>query len=53
MEMVEETFLGHLRKETLVRRWEGKTMVVDVTRRVPASEEELYQLYVSGNPPEN
>jgi hypothetical protein len=53
MEMVEETFLGHLRKETLVRRWEGKTMVLDVTRRVPASEEELYQLYISGNPPEN
>jgi len=53
IEMVEETFLGHLRKDTLVRRWEGKTMVVDVTRRVPASEEELYQLYISGNPPEN
>jgi hypothetical protein len=53
IEMVEETFLGHLRKETLVRRWEGKTMVVDVTRRVPTSEEELYQLYISGNPPEN
>ncbi|MBI2189398.1 MAG: hypothetical protein HYU37_20050 [Acidobacteria bacterium] len=53
IEMVEETFLGHLRKEPLVRRWEGKTMVMDVTRRVPASEEELYQLYISGNPPEN
>jgi hypothetical protein len=52
MEMVEETFLGHLRKETLVRRWEGKTMVLDVTRRVPASETELYELYISGNPPE-
>jgi hypothetical protein len=52
MEMVEETFLGHLRKETLVRRWEGKTMIIDVTRRVPASENELYELYISGNPPE-
>lgn len=52
MEMVEETFLGHLRKETLVRRWEGKTMVIDVTRRVPASETDLYELYRSGNPPE-
>jgi hypothetical protein len=53
MEMVEETFLGHLRRETLVRRWEGRTMVVDITRRAPASEEQLYQLYLSGNPPEN
>jgi len=52
MEMAEETALGHLRKETLVKRWEGKTMVIDVTRKVPATEEELYQLYVSGNPPE-
>ncbi len=52
MEMAEETALGHLRLAPLVTRWEGKTMVVDVTRRVPASEEELYQLQVSGNPPE-
>ena len=52
MEMVEETALGHLRKEPLVKRWEGKTMVVDITRKVPASEEELYQLQISGNPPE-
>jgi len=52
MEMAEETTLGHLRKEPLVRRWEGKTMILDVTRRVPASEDELYQLQISGNPPE-
>ena len=52
MEMAEETALGHLRKEPLVRRWEGKTMIVDVTRRVPASEEALYQLQISGNPPD-
>jgi hypothetical protein len=52
IEMVEETTLGHLRKETLVKHWEGKTMVIDVTRRVPSTEEELYQLYISGNPPE-
>jgi hypothetical protein len=38
MEMAEETALGHLRKEPLVRHWEGKTMIVDVSRRVPASE---------------
>ena len=52
MEMAEETALGHLRKETLVKRWEGRTMAVDVTRKVPPTEEELYQLYLSGNPPD-
>lgn len=52
MEMAEETALGHLRRTPLVERWEGKTMIVDVTRRVPAAEEELYQLQISGNPPE-
>ena len=52
MEMAEETALGHLRRTPLVERWEGKTMILDVTRRVPASEEELYQLQISGNPPE-
>jgi hypothetical protein len=35
MELVEETFLGHLRKNQLVKRWEGDTMIVDVTRRIP------------------
>jgi hypothetical protein len=52
MEMAEETALGHLRREPLVKHWEGKTMAIDVTRKVPPSEEELYQLYISGNPPE-
>jgi hypothetical protein len=35
VELVEETFLGHLRKEQLVKRWEGETIILDVTRRVP------------------
>jgi hypothetical protein len=34
-ELVEETFLGHVRKEPLVKRWEGETIVLDVTRRIP------------------
>jgi hypothetical protein len=34
-ELVEETFLGHVRKEPLVKRWEGDTIVLDVTRRIP------------------
>ena len=35
LELVEETFLGHVRRNQLVRRWEGDTIVLDVTRRVP------------------
>ena len=34
-EMAEETALGHLRKQPLVRRWDGNTMRIDVTRKVP------------------
>lgn len=52
MEMAEETALGHLRTAPLVRRWDGKTMTIEVTRKVPASEEEIYQTQISGNPPE-
>jgi hypothetical protein len=35
LEFVEERFLGHLRKTPLVKHWEGDTIVLDVTRRVP------------------
>jgi hypothetical protein len=35
VELVEETFLGHLRKQQLVKHWEGETIILDVTRRVP------------------
>jgi hypothetical protein len=35
VELVEETFLGHLRKNQLVKRWEGDTIVVDITRKIP------------------
>ena len=34
-EFVEEFMYGHVRKEPLVRRWEGETMIVDITRKVP------------------
>src|SRR6516225_436719 len=50
VEMVEETMYGHLRKEQLVKHWEGKTMNVDITRKIPPAEE-VYERYVSGNPP--
>ena len=51
MEHVEETIYGHLRKEPLVQRWEGDTMIVDITRKVPPGEA-VYELQWSGNPPE-
>jgi len=34
-EMVEETIYGHLRKQQLVKHWEGDTMIVDITRKIP------------------
>ena len=33
VEMVEETFLGHLRKQQLVKHWEGDTIVIDSRAR--------------------
>jgi hypothetical protein len=35
---VEEYLFGHLRKQPLVRRWEGQTMTVEITRREVAPE---------------
>ena len=43
-EFAEEFNYGHLRKEPLVTRWEGETMIVDITRKVPAGEA-LYDWY--------
>ena len=34
-DMVEERLYGHLRKQQLVKRWEGQDMIIDITRRVP------------------
>ena len=34
-EFAEEFLYGHVRKEPLVTRWEGETMVVEITRKVP------------------
>jgi hypothetical protein len=50
IEAVEETLYGHLRKEQLVKHWEGSTMNVDITRKIPPGEA-VYERYVSGNPP--
>ncbi len=35
IEFSEEFMYGHLRKDQLVKRWEGETMIVDITRKVP------------------
>jgi hypothetical protein len=35
IEFSEEFLYGHVRKEPLVKRWEGETMIVDITRKVP------------------
>jgi hypothetical protein len=50
VEMVEETMYGHLRKNQLVKHWEGKTMNIDITRKIPPGEE-VHERYISGNPP--
>ncbi|MFM2124019.1 MAG: hypothetical protein RL328_470 [Acidobacteriota bacterium] len=51
VEMVEETLYGHLRREQLVKHWEGKTMNVDITRKIPEGEE-VHERYISGNKPD-
>jgi hypothetical protein len=38
MEFSEEFMYGHLRKQQLVKRWEGETMIVDITRKIPPGE---------------
>ena len=35
IEMVEEFLYGHLRRQQLVKHWEGDTIVVDITRKAP------------------
>jgi hypothetical protein len=42
IEFVEEFMWGNLRKEQLVKRWEGETMIVEITRKVPP-EDKLYE----------
>ena len=49
IEQVEETIYGHLRQQPLVKHWEGRTMIVDITRKVPPGEE-VYERQWSGNP---
>jgi hypothetical protein len=43
-EFVEEFMYGNLRKTPLVTHWEGETMAVDITRKVPPGDA-FYQWY--------
>lgn len=52
IEQVEETLYGHLRKQQLVKHWDGRTMAVDITRKIPPGED-VYIRQWSGNPPED
>ena len=44
IEFTEEFMYGGLRRRPLVTRWEGETMIIDVTRKVPEGEK-LYEWY--------
>jgi hypothetical protein len=44
IEFAEEFLYGNLRKQPLVKHWEGETMIVDITRKVPAGDK-LYEWY--------
>lgn len=44
IEFAEEFMYGHLRREQLVERWEGETMIVEITRKIPPGDE-LHEWY--------
>ncbi len=43
-EFAEEFMYGHLRKDQLVKHWEGETMSIDITRKIPPGDA-FYQWY--------
>jgi hypothetical protein len=44
VDFTEEFMYGHLRRNPLVTRWEGETMIVDITRKLPEGDR-LYDWY--------
>src|ERR1700730_16318044 len=42
IEFVEEFLYGHLRKQQLVKHWEGENLVIDIKRKVPPGDQ-LYE----------
>jgi hypothetical protein len=43
-DFVEEFMYGHLRKKQLVTHWEGETIAIDITRKIPPGDK-LYEWY--------
>jgi hypothetical protein len=43
IEFVEELAFGHLRRQQLVKRYEGDTLIIDITRRIPNDPATLYR----------
>jgi hypothetical protein len=43
IEFATEFLYGHLREKPLVKRWEGETMIVDVTRKIPPDVYDWYR----------
>jgi hypothetical protein len=43
IEFVEELAFGHLRRQQLVRHYEGETLNIDITRKIPTDTAVLYQ----------
>ncbi len=44
IEFAEEFMYGNLRRQQLVKRWEGETMIIDITRKVPPGDK-LHEWY--------
>ena len=44
IDFAEEFMYGNLRKEQLVKHWEGETMIVDITRKIPPGDR-LHEWY--------
>ena len=44
IDFTEEFMYGHLRRQQLVKHWEGETIAVDITRKVPPGER-LFEWY--------
>src|SRR5206468_7770557 len=43
IEFVEELAFGHLRRQQLVKHYEGDTLIIDITRKIPNDPAILYQ----------
>jgi hypothetical protein len=43
IEFVEELAFGHLRRQQLVKHYEGDTLNIDITRKIPNDSAILYQ----------